>query len=166
MNYKYHIAYLGESKKRLPDISRIRGLKNFNSEIAEKLKTMFNNGDIESCPEYDRYQVRWFDALGRTHRPNNLPAHEYADYVAYFTHNINSRDNGPARISKNNQFIEWWKDGKCVATHKSRYGDEFLVNKIEVDHKEYEDFVRNNFDIPNDPTATLYEYWVPREFVT
>lgn len=119
--YKYLIAYLGQKKdKELKSTKpttrgyiEMMGFENYTPEVIAKLKELFDDGIISSYPrvvDNSSYKfIEWRNAQGNRHRDGDLPAIETEDrtYVEYLKNGICMRENGPAKIWRNERKIYW-----------------------------------------------------------
>lgn len=91
MNYKYLIAYLGQSKKQTPEEKKMEtvntfGYSNYTDEMIKELQLLYRTGKIQSYPRRTPgvsmlvpAAIEWMkQPANEIHRPNG-PAIEYAD---------------------------------------------------------------------------------------
>jgi len=153
MNYRHTIAYLGQQRDkslRNSPIISLTGFDNFNEDIVNQLRSLLDQGIIESAPELRNFEegaVVWRSKDDVDHRPNNLPAKEWRDGVSveYWVNGKPHRTNGPAIIN-NPRYIKWELNGVTLADNADP------IDKYRID-------IKNHFP------GVDADYWAGEEYM-
>lgn len=172
MQYKHLIAYLGQKKNQdLKDSGRdlisVTGYKNYTPEVIARLKSLYDQGVIDSYPKHLGGTIDWKDAKNQDHRDPalDLPSTEFSDGSrAWHVHGVETRENGPSWInqSPNACMLVWRRNGKDFADHDSLENTyKISVNgqdrSAQVSKETYANFIRKEF--PGAGDKIFYEDW-------
>lgn len=179
MDYKYLIAYLGQHKispfnKEDFKLINIRKFEDYTPQAIEKLTAMRDAGEIDSAPAaaYNSIgsgTIEWYNKEGQRHRlggPSLITKSGIGiEYFEWCQNGKFHRVDGPARLSTNQQYIEWYLDGKRIAVHQSTSGnkaeskfDHYFTGNLETLTKEqYVELIKKNFPLAGD-RVLYYDY--------
>ncbi len=131
MNYRAYIKKQADIKNVLKkrhdmELAKVTGYENYTPELMAILLEMHRAGKIESHPitggtatitwvkESDKVDGDFID-FSRIHRPNNLPAIEYASMGADWVENgLRHRTDGPA-IERKDKYDHYYLRGQEIA---------------------------------------------------